>query len=183
MKDHSLFEELLPLYAAGSLTGKQKEQVEKHLATCQECQSDLLLWHSVSGEIQAEYQGITTSAKWADHALERIHRPNRLVRGLAQAWQLLRGQTLLVKNEMWPVSAIVMVMGILVSLIAQKVNVVAFLAPIVAATTLAALYGPENDLATELTLSTPTSTWKILFARMSIVSCYNLVLSLVASFV
>jgi hypothetical protein len=183
MKEHVVFEELLPLYAAGGLSAAQKLEVENHLKSCEECRSDLNMWMAVSGEIQSANQDLTASPAWASEALDRVHTPNRLIRAVNQAWQLLRAQTFLVQSEMWPVSAIIMVMGIAVALIAKRIGVLYFLSPLVAASTLAALYGPDHDPAIELSRSTITSPWKILFARMSIVSCYNLVLSFAASLV
>lgn len=183
MKEHVVFEELLPLYAAGGLSAAQMLEVENHLKTCDECQSDLNMWKAVSGEIQTTNQDLAASPAWADKALDRVHAPNHLTRAIRQAWQLIRAQAFLVQSEMWPVSAIIMVMGIAVSLIAKRIGVLYFLSPLVAASTLATLYGPDHDPAIELSRSTITSPWKILFARMSIVSCYNLALSFLASLV
>jgi hypothetical protein len=57
-------------------------------------------------------------------------------------------------------------------------EVMYFIAPMVAAATLSILYGAENDPAYELTLATSTSPWKVLLARLSLVSAYNLLLVL-----
>jgi hypothetical protein len=54
------------------------------------------------------------------------------------------------------------------------------IAPLIAAGSLSLLFGPEHDPAHELTLSTPTSSWKLLLARLSIVSAYNLMLAIIA---
>lgn len=183
MKEHVVFEELLPLYAAGGLSADQRTEVENHLVTCEECRSDLVMWKTVSSEIQTANQSLTASPEWVNAALNRVHSPNRLSKAIRQAWQLLRAQAFLVQSEMWPVSAIIMVMGIAVALIAKRIGVLYFLSPLVAASTLAALYGPDHDPAIELSSSTITSPWKILFARMSIVSIYNLLLSFAASLV
>ena len=183
MREHVVFEELLPFYAAGQLNGTQKVEIETHLKTCKECQADLMIWKTVSGEIHNTNQGLTATPGIVDKALKQIHTPNRLARAFNQAWQLLRAQVLLVHSEMWPVAAIIMGMGIGVSIIADKTAVIYFLSPLLAAATLAALYGPDHDPAIEVCQSTPTSQWKILLARMSIVSCYNLLLGLLGSLV
>ena len=47
-----------------------------------------------------------------------------------------------------------------------------------AAASLATLFGAEQDPAYELMLTTATSPWKILLARLSLVSAYNLLLVL-----
>jgi hypothetical protein len=183
MKEHVVFEELLPLYAAGNLSSSQKAEIEAHLKSCEECQTDLIMWKAVSSEIQTANQPLTASPQLVEKALERIHSPNRFQRALRQSWQLLRAQAVLVRSDMWPVSTIVMFMGIAVALIAKRIGVIYFLSPLVAASTLAALYGPDHDPSMELSRSTVTSQWKILFARMSIVSAFNLILGFTASLI
>jgi hypothetical protein len=51
-----------------------------------------------------------------------------------------------------------------------------FIAPMVAAVSLSILFGAEHDPAYELILATGTSPWKVLLARLSLVSAYNLLL-------
>lgn len=183
MNDNTHFKELLLLYVAGQLQGTQKIEIENHLITCTDCQTDLELWKAVSEEVNTANRMIDAPPALANRALERIHTPNKLTLSFQRAWQLLSKQFLLVKSDMWPASAVVMAMGIVVALVSDKASVIFFLAPLVAASTLAVLYGPENDPALELTLSTPTSPWKILLARLSIVSAYNLLLALIASLI
>jgi len=84
---------------------------------------------------------------------------------------------------MWPASLVMMFIGVAVSIIADKVNFFYFVAPLIASAALALIYGPENDAATELTFATPTSPWKVLLARMTLVSAFNLVLGLIATVV
>jgi hypothetical protein len=76
-----------------------------------------------------------------------------------------------------------MAIGVVAALLVEKEGVIHFIAPMVAATSLAVIYGPEHDPAIELALSTPTSPWKILLARLTLVSGYNLLLTLMASLV
>ena len=182
MKNHKNLKDLLPFYVAGSLDAAQTQQVESHLLSCADCKDEVNLWRAISDQVVAEDENLNISDSWAERALSQAAKPSRLAKAFRQAWQLLRAQAMLIQTELWPVSALIMVMGILVAVIAQKTVIVYFMAPLVAASTLATLYGAEHDPAAELTQSTPTSAWKILFARMSIVSAYNLVLSLVASF-
>jgi hypothetical protein len=74
-----------------------------------------------------------------------------------------------------------MALGAAVALVSNHAEFVYFVAPLVAAASLAILFSPEHDPALELTLSTPTSPWKVLLARLSIVSGYNLLLALAAT--
>jgi hypothetical protein len=131
---------------------------------------------------------LTAPAGLAERALEYVRptqaaprpafQPLRL--SLGRTLSLLRAQAYLIQSEMWPTSAAVMALGVIVALLSNHVEALSFLAPLVAAASLAMLYGPEHDPAHELVLSTPTSTWKILLARLSVVSAYNLLLALLA---
>jgi hypothetical protein len=181
MNTHAQFEELLPLYAASQLQGEERGKIENHLSSCQQCQDELRLWKAVAVEIDIADRSLNAPPALANQALERIHKRSGLALALQHAWQLLRTQALLVQSEMWPASAMVMAMGVIVAMVSDKAGVIFFLAPLVAASTLALLYGPENDPALELSLSTPTSPWKILLARLSVVSGYNLLLTLAAT--
>jgi hypothetical protein len=182
MNTHSHFEESLPLYAAGKLQGAQRLKIEKHLSTCLECQADLELWKAVSAEINFSDQMLEAPPALADQSLEKIHTRSALSLALLRSWQLLRPQALLVQSEMWPASAAVMALGVIVALLSNHAEAVYFIAPLVAAASMTVLFGPVNDPAYELTLATPTSPWKVLLARLSIVSGYNMLLSLAAAF-
>jgi len=181
MKDHTEFEELLPFYAAGGCTPQQKSEMDAHLSGCPECQSELVMWKAVSSEIETSNHEVTTPSVIPDLALKRIHAPNPLATALRQSWQLVRAQLYIVQSELWSISAIVMLIGVLVAVVARRDMVIYLLSPLMAASTLAMLYGPDHDPADELARSTATSPWKILLARMSIMSSYNLLLGLVAS--
>ena len=181
MNAHAHFEELLPLYAAGQLDMAQRAEIQEHLAVCAECQADMQLWTAISVEIKTADRSITAPPSLAEQALERIQTPGALAAAFWRAVGLLIAQALLVQREIWPASAAVMAMGAVVALTSERVEIIYFLAPLVAASTLAMLYGPENDPAMELILATPTSSWKILLARLSVVSAYNLLLALAAT--
>ena len=81
---------------------------------------------------------------------------------------------------MYPATAAIMALGAIVALISKHAEFIYFIAPLIAAASLSILFGPEHDPAHELALSTPTSSWKLLLARLSIVSVYNLMLTLAA---
>ncbi|MBA4384337.1 MAG: hypothetical protein C0410_06345, partial [Anaerolinea sp.] len=149
--------------------------------SCPECQTELAMWKAVSTEIETANQTLNLPADIPARAIKHIHAPNPLIAALRQSWLLIRAQFYIVQSELWLVSAIVMLIGVLVAVIAKKDMVVYLLSPLMAASTLAMLYGPDHDPANELARSTATSPWKILLARMSIMSCYNLLLGLVAS--
>lgn len=183
MNEHERFEGLLPLYATGQLDKQERAELEGHLAGCAECQADYAMWAEVSSAISATSRAAIAPPSLAGRALERIHARPPLQSAFLRAWHLLQAQALLVQHELWPACAAVMAIGVAVALLADKEGVIRFIAPMVAAASLAALYGPERDPAGELALATPTSPWKILLARLTLVSGYNLLLALMASLV
>ena len=181
MNEHERSAELLVPYAAGQLEGALRTAVEHHLDGCAECRAELEIWRAASAGIVAADRAVVPPAGLAESALRRIHASSRLRRTLLRAFGLLRAQAYLIRREMWPASAAVMAIGILVSFLMEKPEIVRFLAPLVAAASLAAIFGPEHDPACELTLATPTSPWKVLLARLTLVHGYSLALALAGS--
>jgi hypothetical protein len=173
-------EEQVILYAANQLDEAERLRFEKHLAGCAECQADLRLWKAVAQEISASDAAEPAPIQLAERALEQIRRPAAPRRAFRRVIALLRSQAFLVQREMWPASAAVMGLGVVIALISGHAEFIFFIAPLVAAASLSLLFGPEHDPAYELALSTPTSSWKLLLARLSIVSAYNLMLVLAA---
>lgn len=196
MNQHHQISDLLPLYVSGTLGREQHLAVEAHLAICGECQADLALWQRMAQEIGVEDRAVAAPPRrLVDQALAQVRkeRPEaHLAQGgvsqaaqwrpagwLQPAIQMLRAQTPLVKREIWPASAAVMGLGCIAGLVAAHSGFVYALAPLTAATCVALIYGPENDPAYELALSTPTSPRQILLARLALVYGYNLALALV----
>ncbi len=167
MNAHQEYIDRLPFYAAGQLNEDERLELERHLQTCPECREDLGLWRAVGSEIRA--------------ASASVQAPSSFRRALRRTVNLLRIQTYLVRREMWPSSAILMFIGVAATLLARRVILIQYLAPLIAAASLTVLFGPEHDPASELTLATPTSPWKILLARLALVHGYNLALTLIAS--
>ncbi len=87
----------------------------------------------------------------------------------------------LVHREIWITSALVIALGYIAALISAQSVFMYALAPLVAAGCVSLIYGPENDPAFELALSTPTSPRQILLARLVLVFGYNLGLVLAAT--
>lgn len=174
-------QEKVILYAANQLDKTERAVFEVHLAGCLDCQADLQLWSVVSDEIVARDTALTAPPHLAEFALASIHRPSKLTRAFNRAIQLLRAQTFLVHSEMFPACATVMALGLIVALLSNHIEVLYFIAPMVAAASLSVLFGAEQDPAYELILATSTSPWKILLARLSLVSAYNLLLVLVVA--
>ena len=181
MNDHRRYEDSLPLYATGRLDERQRAELEAHLRACPACQADLGLWQALAGEITAGSSRVSAPPRLAERTLERIHAPAGIRRAFLRAAALLRAQAYLIQREMWPAAAAVMAIGLATTFLVGKVAILRFFAPLVAAASLAAIFGPEHDPACELTQATPTSPWKVLLARLTLVHGYNLVLTLAAS--
>ncbi len=179
MSEHSRYEDLLPLYAAGTLEAGQRREVEIHLAGCPACREELSLWQAMANQVVEADAALIAPPDLAGRALQRIHarRPSIVRRAL----QLLQAQIPLVRRELWPATAAVVALGYVVALIANRAVVIQALAPLVAAASLALLYGPENDPGFELASATPTSPWQILLARLVLVFGYDLALASAAS--
>lgn len=174
-------EEQVVLYAANQLDAVERAEFETHLLGCEDCQADLQLWSLVSDEISAADSAAPAPPHLAESALEVIHQPSKLTRAINRTGQLLRAQSFLVHREMFPASAAVIALGVIVALISNHIEVVYFIAPMVAAATLSVLFGAEQDPAYELILATSTSPWKLLLARLSLVSAFNLLLILLVA--
>lgn len=170
-------EEQLIHYAANQLNESERAEFENHLSGCVDCQADLTLWASVASEINASDSAVPAPAHLADSALEAIHAPSKLMRAFRNTTQLLRMQLLLIHNELWFGSAALMLIFVAMALLVARIEVLYFFAPMVAAGMVTLIYGSENDPATELTFSTPISPWKILLARLTLVSAYNVLLT------
>ena len=175
------YEDLLILYAANQLDETERAEFEKHLAGCAGCHADLQLWQSLANEVIASDSAIAAPIHLADSALEAIHQPVKLTRAFNNTVQLLRVQLLLIQNELWIGSAALMFIFLAMALLVARVEVLYFFAPMVAAGTVTLIYGSENDPAAELTFATPISPWKILLARLTLVSAYNIFLAICAT--
>ncbi|MGQ9684358.1 MAG: hypothetical protein ACUVX9_17670, partial [Anaerolineae bacterium] len=140
-------------------------------------------WREAAGAVRAAGEALAPpSAAPLRGALQRIDRRRAPWR---RAWSLLLAQVPLVRHGVWPASALVMGLGVVVSLLMGaeqgRAWVVQALAPLVAAAGVAVLYGPGEDPCLELALATPTSPRQVLLARLALVYGYNLLLALAAS--
>ena len=192
MKDHDHFKDLLPQYAAGSLDEPMLQEVRRHIKRCAECQADLRLWTVLSAEIHAQNEAISLPVTLAEKVVKQVHAERfNSESGIQTHWRtrvrwgfdLLLSQAPLVRRELWPAGAIVILIGVAVAYLLGDSKVIVLVAPLVAAAGLAVIYGPENDPAIELAMSCPTSLRQILLARVTLVFSYNLVMALFASLV
>jgi hypothetical protein len=181
MKGHAYCSNLLAPYAAGQLDEAARTEIDAHLKGCAECRSDLALWQEIGSAVVAADRRIVPPRGITERALASIRTSAPLGTGIRWAWQLLKAQSRLMQSELWPASTLIMGLGLTLALLTGREGIIYFLAPMVAAGGLAVIYGSDHDPVIELTRSTPTSAWKILLARLTLVSGFNLLLALAAS--
>lgn len=174
----------LPFYAAGTLSPAQRTAVARHLAACAECRAELALWAAVDEQVTEENRTLPApSPAVLSSTLAQVRTQRSRVSAPTRLWQLLWSQLPLLRKEIWPASAIVMLAGALLSLSAggDGTPILTLMAPLVAAAGVAMIYGPENDPGLELALATPTSPRQVLLARLVLVFGYDLALAVAGS--
>jgi hypothetical protein len=181
MNEHDEINGLLAEYAAGSLAPDARRRVDAHLSDCPECREDLALFQLMSEE--STYASTSTPAPSAPlaGALRRVHALNRRPSRIHWMVTLLKTQIPLIRQEIWPASAAIMIIGYIAAVIVDKEVVIQALAPLVAAASIAMLFGVDNDPVSELMYSAPTSPRQILLARLALVFTYNFLLAGLAS--
>ncbi len=115
-----------------------------------------------------------------------IPNPQSPITNLLSSWPilLLRAQLRVVRGEIWLASALVMALGLLVTLAmvsATGGGLLVLVAPLVAAVGVAFIYGPDVDPALEIELATPVPPRLVLLARLALVFGFNLLMGLAAS--
>ncbi len=116
-----------------------------------------------------------------------VHHKNSIYRRFHFALLVLYSQLRVVQHEIWAASAIVMGLGMLVTLTyawSKTTDVTlpfVLVAPLAAAAGIAFLYGPMVDPALEIELTLPVSPRQILTARMALVFGFDLIFGLTGS--
>jgi len=180
--------ELLAEYAAGTLDPARRSQVEAHLATCADCRADLAGWLRLAAAAgppadpppasELVYRVMVRSAL-AEPTPARSPGRFSLALVLAEA-RLLRIPVLV---------ASALVLALTVALAATQTaapdgwsgDILALVAPVVAAIGISGVYGPQRDPAFEVVAATPTAARLILLVRIALVFGYDLALVMAAS--
>lgn len=115
-----------------------------------------------------------------------VRNPQSAIRRLQSSWPLLllRSQLRVVRGEIWAASALVMALGLVVTLAivsAEQAWLLVLIAPVVTAVGVAFIYGPDVDPALEIELATPASPRLVLLARLALIFGFNLIMGLAAS--
>ena len=129
----------------------------------------------------------TTRLAESMRRLVEARRRGRTASRLSMGWLVLCSQVRVVQGEIWAASAIVMGLGLLVTLgysLSQSPEAslpLVLMAPLAAASGIALLYGPSVDPALEIELTLPVSPRQILVGRLVLVFGFNLALGLAGS--
>ena len=132
--------------------------------------------------------GPTATVKLIARLEAEIPNPQSPITNLLSSWPilLLRAQLRVVRGEIWAASALVMALGLLVTLAtysAAEAWPLVLVAPLVAATGVAFIYGPDVDPALEIELATSVPPRLVLLARLALVFGFNLIMGLAASLI
>jgi anti-sigma factor RsiW len=192
--------ELLPGYAAGSLADADRDRVRAHLAGCARCRADLAAWRAIAAAAPSADQRAPEPVQLVRTVLTRSalgERPSepgpgsRPLRHLRYLAALVLAEARLIRLAVPVASALVMALGVTFVLIRAATeepgtstaagDLLALVAPIVAAAGVAGAYRSRHDPAAELVAATPTSGRFLLLVRLTLVFGYDLVLALAAS--
>ena len=161
--------------------GASPDQAAERLPTMQR----LAEWEAPQATVQETARLVALLQ--AQTALQAANRWEKIRSRLQSYWPwlLLRAQMRVVHSEIWAASALVMVLGILVTWATYRPGEMlafAILAPVATALGIAYLYGPEVSPSLEVELATPASPRLVLLARLALVFGFNLGLGLLSSF-
>jgi hypothetical protein len=176
MNKHEEINALIPFYISGKLTEDEYNQVKAHLKNCMACREELAMWQDVSGVMAEDYQSPKAPQGVLVKALEVSRRKATRVNIFAKFWKIVGAQIPLVNRDVWQASLLVLILGFVITLIADQIGFLFAIAPLVSAGGLAFIYNKEHDPAFELVLSTPISQIQILLARSVLVFGYNFIL-------
>lgn len=193
---------LLPQYAAGSATSDERYAVERHAAGCAACAQELTAWNMVAAVSRAsaaaahpvlplETSWDALAARLPPHQVPQVERMERIampaeargvVPALSHVAQVAFRQARVLRTAIWIASALGIALAVLYALTLPRVvgeqDVLAFALPLIAATGVAFLYGPEVDVGLELALAAPTSPRLVLLSRFALLFGYDATLAL-----
>lgn len=176
---HEEWRALLIAHASGMLEGPEQAVLEAHVQRCPTCRRELAAWESISAAVRA--QPVATPSRAGRYRLLALVRAQRQ-RSLSLVPLLLRSQAKVIRGEIWAASAVMLAIGLLVTLASGSPGgeALAFVmvAPIVAAVGMSFIYGPAVDPALETELASPTSARLVLLARLLLVFSFDLLLAL-----
>jgi len=193
--------DLLPAYANGKLDPSTVTNVVEHLLHCKSCRIELKNWETIRETVQfAIASERLPSVNILDQILVKIdnvsnevqmHPPLNLY-SFTHLWLVFTQQIRLIHKSIWIASTLVGLfccsLAVIYSRHAQNhlqdiTSILVLFTAVVASSSVAFLYGTDNDAAFEISLATPTSIRIVMLCRVVLVIGYNFILAAIASFI
>lgn len=181
--------ELLPWYVNQTLDAAARANVERHLAECPSCRRHVDGLRALQSVLAEHPQkAVLPRVESILDRLSQVRRPSPAKLSWQWVWMLVGTQTKVIRHDIWGASALVMVLGTLITLFFYGPShasigalPLVWAAPIVAAGGVAFLYGSSVAPSMEIELTTPVSPRLILLARLMLTFGFDLVLGLAGS--
>ena len=178
--------ELLPWYVNRTLDTAARADVERHLRGCPLCQQRVSKLCALQGALADRSQEAVLPS--IEGILDRLDPPSPAKLNWRWAWMLVRAQARVIRRDIWGASALMIILGTLVTMLSSRPPQVSIGAlplvwatPIVAAGGIAFLYGSSVAPAIEIELAAPVSPRLVLLARLMLTFGFDLVLGLAGS--
>jgi hypothetical protein len=199
--DQNHITDLLPAYTNGKLDPSTIINVDEHLSRCIPCQIELKNWETIKETVQfAIASEPLPSTNIMDQVLLKIDtisnevqmHPSFNLYAFAHIWLVFTYQIRLIHKSIWIASTLVGLFCCSLAFIfsghAQNhlqdiTPLLVLFTAVVASSSVAFIYGSDNDAAFEITLATPTSIRIVMLCRVVQVIGYNFIFSAIASFI
>jgi len=200
-KNQNHITDLLPAYTNGKLDPSTVSNVDEHLLHCKLCQTELKNWETIRETVQfAIASEPLPSTNILDQVLVKIDtisnevqmQPPLNLYTFIHLWLVFTQQIRLIHKSIWIASTLVGLFCCSLAFFFSKqaqshiqdiTSILVLFTAVVASSSVAFLYGTDNDAAFEITLATPTSIRIVMLCRVVLVIGYNFILSAVASFI
>lgn len=159
---HKLLRNQLPLYVAGVLSADERASMEQHLETCPECRHNIADWQRIARGVQANAQARAgTLPPLSPVVRGNLQRRPTYAEAFRSTVALVWAQRVVVlRGGVVPAVVLVFFLGVLATLSLRDSHFVALpllvLIPIIAALSVAFLYGLDADPAFDVVGATPT---------------------------
>lgn len=191
--------DLLPAYTNGKLDPPIALNVDEHLVYCKTCQAELKNWEAIRETVQfAVASQPLPSINILDQVMLKIDSTSNEVQihpsynlfTFAHVWLVFTQQIRLIHKSIWIASTLVGLfccsLAFFFSRHAQNhvqdiTSILVLFTAVVASSSVAFIYGTENDSSFEITLATPTSIRIVMLCRVVLVFGFNFILAAIAS--